>query len=371
MGPCIRASVGLAAVLGALLLWSPRTQENKTVFTHIEPAPYTPPPRDTDAAFSPSPLELPPQAIAAPGLQKVDSDLCVVVISYNKNHRILMNAKQTWLSTTKHFFFSDKPAPQLPTTVIPNHPGQVRKDWSGNNPGDFRWLSAVLHANQSCRPYKWMLLADDDTYFVLPPLKAFVSKLDSSLPYYLGMAHPPMSHNHAVCYGPKKRRFQKSATCCLTTDSVCWTLPGQPALKPDFCPVAPCSKWPESYCKIMQPPVQPFARNETETRQLAPFWHYGGAGAIVSVAALDLIPEHRWRECAQKLVCGGGDRRFATCMLLLGNLTVTDGTAYGMSAKIPQSITKSLRGGSISFHHVSGRLAERVWRTETKLGMLP
>lgn len=34
---------------------------------------------------------------------------------------------------------------------------------TGNNAGEYRWVPAAHHANASCRPYKWLLVADDDS----------------------------------------------------------------------------------------------------------------------------------------------------------------------------------------------------------------
>ena len=70
-------------------------------------------------------------------------DICVVIISYEKRHRQLAHARDTWLNGVKHFFYSNKATKSVPTVAFENHPGKAHSHWTGNNAGDYRWCVCV------------------------------------------------------------------------------------------------------------------------------------------------------------------------------------------------------------------------------------
>mmetsp|Transcript_17275 Transcript_17275/g.30828 ORF Transcript_17275/g.30828 Transcript_17275/m.30828 type:complete len:409 (-) Transcript_17275:708-1934(-) len=280
-------------------------------------------------------------------------DICVVMISYEKRHRQLQQFKETWLNGVKHFFYSNKATKALPTYAFENHPGQAHVHWTGNNAGDYRWIPALHHANISCRPYKWMLLADDDSYMVLPNVLKFLTSKDHTVPLYLGFAHPPArGHKGAFCKGYKKR-LKEPLTCCLTLDKPCY-VPANRSTEP-ACPVS-----------LMEDKVH-WARvkkGEPEHEQtMSMFWHFGGACAIFSQGLFNIMPERPWLDCGMRTVCGGGDKRTASCIWNTAGLAITDiswaGLTQGQFGKPRAAVKKFL-----SFHRITPAMAAQLYNAE-------
>eukprot|EP00668_Euglena_longa_P000316 GGOE01000412.1.p1 GENE.GGOE01000412.1~~GGOE01000412.1.p1 ORF type:complete len:356 (+),score=81.16 GGOE01000412.1:172-1239(+) len=287
------------------------------------------------------------------------SDICVIVLSYEKRHPQLIHARDTWLKGVKHFFYSNKGNPSIPTIPLENHPGQAHVHWTGNNAGEYRWVPALHHANISCRPYKWLLVADDDSYLVLPGVLRFLQGKRHDLPLYLGYPHPPArGHKGAQCKGPRRRKKDHDfASCCVGLTQPCWVTSNRTT---EECAVGHMADGVH---------YQRVRRGEPEVRQpLAPYWHYGGACAMISVGLMDMVPGEPWLECGRRTVCAGGDRRLGSCIWVLAHIGVTDITSAGLTqGKFgnPRNAVSKL----LSFHRITPSMARQLYNSELQAGM--
>eukprot|EP01006_Ploeotia_vitrea_P064347 TRINITY_DN87621_c0_g1_i1.p1 TRINITY_DN87621_c0_g1~~TRINITY_DN87621_c0_g1_i1.p1 ORF type:complete len:407 (+),score=26.95 TRINITY_DN87621_c0_g1_i1:58-1278(+) len=283
-----------------------------------------------------------------------EDDLCVAMISFSGHHKLLSQLRNSWLSGVKSFLYSNKKAGGI--TVIPDHPGKMHQDYSGNNPGDYRWVFSVHHANTSCRPFKWLLVADDDTYMVTSSLRSLLTGLDHNMPWYLGWPHPPTHGRASHCLGGKKRKEAEDPFCCGDVSEPCWIKNmSKWAAAETPCPISPYKGLDNVFARAK--------KNATWQQPLAPFWHYGGAGAIVSVGLLDRIAADDFLSCGQRTVCAGGDRRLGSCLGLHGGVGITNFVWAGLSDGGFVNPAKALRKYT-TFHRINPRQAQAAFQAE-------
>uniref|UniRef100_A0A7S4CAA2 N-acetylgalactosaminide beta-1,3-galactosyltransferase n=1 Tax=Eutreptiella gymnastica TaxID=73025 RepID=A0A7S4CAA2_9EUGL len=283
------------------------------------------------------------------------SDICIVVMTFSGHHRWTQKTDASWLRHTRHFFVGDVAYDNPSTIAVPKPPGHQ----GGNNPSEHRWIPAVSHANATCRPFKWLLLVDDDTYLVMSNMRKVLFKQDPQLPWYLGYAHPPVKGKkfHAACLKAAARKRSTKPSCCFS-----------PAGGP--CHADASYQDAGKPCYVHRRADGHYAMrkthdNDTTVYPTAAFWHYGGAGSALSVGLLDSISHQDWLECGRIMVCEGGDKRVGTCIQNLANITITN--LKGLSSHLPLHPLSQLLPEALSWHKVEPLMAREFYRMEKKI----
>ena len=98
------------------------------------------------------------------------------------------------------------------------------------------------------------------------------------------------------------------------------------------------------------------------------YWHFGGACAMFSAGLFDAIPAEPWLDCGRKTVCGGGDKRTASCVWNLAHVAITDvswaGLSQGQFGKAHAAIKKFM-----SFHRITPTMASKLYSAELSAHM--
>jgi len=156
------------------------------------------------------------------------------------------------------------------------------------HPGDYRLAHTPLTAHGRNK-YKWMLYGDDDTLWLMDAVARLVEPFDHTMPVMLSdnfwkcMGSTYISHGMRVCYD----RNQDVPRC-----SACHG-PHVPGLVRG----CPCRS-PEDTCEANLPPTlylkDDMEKNFSYTKEKCVageyrFHHFGGAGLILSVAAVEAL----------------------------------------------------------------------------------
>ena len=280
--------------------------------------------------------------------------LAVGIISHSGNHARLHEAKNTWLKSESCLFFSNQSDIELRTIVIPDD-AQLADDPLHNNPGEARFVPALLYLIHAI-PADWYILADDDTYIFFDSLREALSVFDSQDKHFLGQLSqiPFGSCEGSNCWIPL-RSMDKIVMQPLPLMKWCSAHPhvGCPVASIEgvgsWCEVIPNQSMPYGYS--VSGGFLPRVRNTllaagighqsrsskdrnggllseslpaphavgTSDFPLA-IWPVGGQGMIMSAGLLSSLRGSDWRECVQKLRCGPGDMRLASCIARFGNV---------------------------------------------------
>lgn len=127
-----------------------------------------------------------------------------------------------------------------------------------------------------------------------------LSGLNVSLPYVLGIPTPP----ELGCREPM---------CCALGPRPC-ALPGGAPSAEETDAIGYCPSCRRRACRA-DGASDP--RGTASYRWTVPF-AYGGAGVVVSRAALLALSDDEWRDCRDRNVCGHGDLRLAACLFSKG-----------------------------------------------------
>ena len=309
------------------------------------------------------------QSAALYSLSSTVRTLCVVIITYDKHHELIAQARKTWLRGVKTVVYSNKEDASAGTSYAPDHWGTQNVHWQGNNAGDGRWLYALQYANTSCRPFSWMLLLDDDTYMVIPQVARFVQNLNFNTPLYLGL-----------CQGHCDCQFQEQTDvgdlgpfCCRSPASQCRTnrSSDQRCYTTRVTDADGNEHWVFDRQRWFHPETAPTGAPQLDFK-MPKTWHYGGAGAIISVGVFDVVPKDDWAACTRKTACSGSDVGVSGCILATANIALTDASQSGLTQRTPDLRSQSplwwVQQG-LSFHRVDSTAARKLFLAECSLGM--
>lgn len=281
-------------------------------------------------------------------------DLSVGLVGHSGALRRLAVARATWLRGEDARFFANVSDERFGELLVrlPDD-AQLADDPLHNNPGEARFVPALLFLTRYMRA-SWYLLGDDDSFFFLGRLRRELSRFDASERWFFGL--------------PSRQPFGRcdaSGACevplAVGPRRVAWPQPppGEPlrwcAARPQRrCPVAEVTGV-GAWCDVVRDPTMPYgyrvvggflpaareallavgvgsARSQAqrraatlaepvaapEARGRAEFplavWPVGGFGLIVSAGAADSLRPWQWQECVRKLRCGPGDMRLAACL---------------------------------------------------------
>ena len=139
--------------------------------------------------------------------------ILVVGLSYHANHVHLACSARTYYRGALRFFVSDVQDPAVPTVAYPDVAGER----STANGGDKRVLRGILHANSTfAGMFDWMLVGDDDTYFVLSNLVPILGYCACSflqpscfllLPYHTAHSSRMGAWANGGEWGPRTKRW--------------------------------------------------------------------------------------------------------------------------------------------------------------------
>ena len=283
--------------------------------------------------------------------------LAIGIVSHSGNHPRLLEAKNTWLAKESFLFFSNESDTTVGTIFVPDD-GQLADDPLHNNPGEARFVPALLYLTQAIRA-EWYILADDDTFIFFESLREALSAFNSKDQYFLGQPSqiPFGSCEESKCWIPL-RSMGKTVTQPLPLVNWCSAIPGGrcpvSALEVgEWCEVVPNKSMPYGYeviggflprvrnallkagighesrsckrdqgCQRSDLLSQPLSAPRIEGTSDFPLavWPVGGQGMIISAGLIDSLKGSDWRECLQKLRCGPGDMRLASCIARFANV---------------------------------------------------
>jgi hypothetical protein len=245
---------------------------------------------------------------------------------------------------------------------------------------------------------QWVFVSDADTYFNLPRTLQVLSFLDPSRPYFLGMVHPEAAGRciegampamqkrglmnccpnlfevHGLGGGggaggggaasgllSARQRAASVEECTCSGHSLEAALHTEPAV----CPVRHRQPSTDGANEVY-PWVWIGNHRRNESEKYYPFthtWAYGGAGMIFSAGLLRALPPGALTECIERLVCEGTDRRLTGCLLKYGfGVSHLDGLGAGdVHAALA---AHRQQPEALSFHHMTGELAERLFALE-------
>lgn len=184
-----------------------------------------------------------------------------------------------------------------------------------NYPGDLRAALMPMLAYKAMQhiPFKWLLYADDDTFFFMDNVKRHLEDYDHTLPIvltdHLMPGHPITKPRCLPCHLSSEENEAIIANSSYMDP---------PKYRPYFgCPH--CT--PEHACRWY---------NESEGRRGSECksggWIYGGAGAILSRGLLDLMAKNfaGLERCCSNTKSLGGDITLAICLNDVFNISITD-----------------------------------------------
>ena len=280
--------------------------------------------------------------------------LAVGIISHSGNHARLHEAKNTWLKSESFLFFSNQSDVELRTIFIPDDV-ELADDPLHNNPGEARFVPALLYLMHAI-PADWYVLADDDTYIFFDRLREALSAFDSQDKHFLGQLSqiPFGSCEGSNCWIPL-RSMEKIVMQPLPLLRWCSAHPhvGCPVASIEgvgsWCEVIPNQSMPYGYSvsggflprvrnTLLEAGIGHQSRSSKDRKGgllseslPAPYvagtsdfplaiWPVGGQGMIMSAGLLGSLRGSDWRECVQKLRCGPGDMRLASCIARFGDV---------------------------------------------------
>ena len=281
--------------------------------------------------------------------------LAIGIISHSGNHARLLEAKNTWLEKESFLFFSNQSDAKVGTVYVPDDQ-QLADDPLHNNPGEARFVPALLYLTQAISA-DWYILADDDTFIFLDNLREVLSTFNSNDKYFLGQPSqiPFGSCQESKCQIPL-RISDKTLMQPLPLLNWCSAVPGRlcPVASLEvgaWCEVLPNQSMPYGYrvsggflpgvrnallqagighesqsCKrhpkasAVLPHALPAPNIEGNSDFPLAVWPVGGQGMIISAGLVHSLHGSDWRECVQKLRCGPGDMRLASCLARFANV---------------------------------------------------
>eukprot|EP00438_Fugacium_kawagutii_P033724 Skav220004 [mRNA] locus=scaffold947:110760:111875:+ [translate_table: standard] len=322
--------------------------------------------------------------------------LAIGIISHSGNHARLLEAKKTWLANESVLFFSNQSDDNVDAIYIPDDT-QLADDPLHNNPGEARFVPALLYLSQAI-PADWYVLADDDTFLFLENLRQVLSAFDSQEKHFLGRPSqiPFGSCEESKCWVPL-RSNQKVVIKPLPLLNWCSAIPGQ--LCPvgsiegvgAWCQVVPNQSTPYGYevtggflprvrnallragighesgsskkdRKVSSLLSQPLPAPQIEGDSDFPLavWPVGGQGMIVSAGLTGSLRGSDWRECVQKLRCGPGDMRLASCIARFANVGLA--TLEGLGTSLSRHPTTNHEALQLTQSLSKKWLAKGDWR---------
>ena len=110
----------------------------------------------------------------------------VVVVTTEHNHHHVKCSADTYYRSVLRFHMSNASDPRIPTV---GYPDQRVRDRATAHAGEKRVPAGVLHANSTYGgQFDWMLIGDDDTYFVLSNLVPLLGCLPHTSALFIGNA---------------------------------------------------------------------------------------------------------------------------------------------------------------------------------------
>jgi hypothetical protein len=302
---------------------------------------------------------LPPFEFGRLGL----SDLLVVLNGYERADWWLAVYEETWLKGVRHLWMTTANRTLQPANMIF---AAVQSEAENNryNENDIGFPIGVAAARRIYYPdFKWLLLGDADTYFVLPALLPMLSVLDHTKPQWIGNVHPPGSRCDAT-----------SSTACCDRLNVTCRLPEKLNATVDWCAISDRQgNWPDLDHVALGAHPFPFVRNQSGGLPLYPLpprWTWGGGGTVLSVALVGVLSQRDWDMCAATMKCGGTDIRIAACLNLhgFGPQRCDNFGGWELPRVLNASDNYTFPGsGMLSGHRLSGRNAGGFFAAEERL----
>jgi hypothetical protein len=178
-------------------------------------------------------------------------------------------------------------------------------------PGDYRYAHAPLTAH-AWKKYKWMLYGDDDTMWIMDSVARFLEPFDHTIPVML-------SDNFWKCMG-KTYITQGARVCYDRNQDVPRCSPCHGPLVPGLARGCPC-RTPQDACAASLPPTLYWRDGIEKNFSYVPekciageyrYHHYGGAGLILSVAAVEelVAQKEEYNKCVLKYRSRGSESTF-------------------------------------------------------------
>lgn len=274
-------------------------------------------------------------------------DFLFVVVSLSNVFHERKHVFMQWLPSVPHVVYTDKPVNDTGLNV---RVFQYREDnmtdrninWMGHTIVDRLVPLAIYEANLTFYgTFKWLFMVDDDTIFFPKVLQHILSKVNHKLPLFLGQR---VGWRDTFCQTADQRRLNPFS-CCTDWKRPCRTRwsPASDCTTPNFgvhaqsrdvclplMPPFPTDGVPDGTCRGCFCPVT--RRDDGRfrldmvngTASLVPAFGfpYGGVGMVLSKGLLKKMPSDKWKDCAEKLQCGPGDFRTATCVQNTGNIAM-------------------------------------------------
>lgn len=322
------------------------------------------------------------QRVRTPSTPPREDFFVVVQRGYAAALKDYVLAKSTWLAGIHSVFITDEPVNatmgELGVVYVAPEPLTHVK---ARFPTDHFMLEGILAAQQRFRGlYKWMLVGDADTFFLLGNTYTRLLPEDHTQPLFFGMVHPPACSRCSCVqpYTPNVAPFccpeapQGSAKPCNVSATY-----RQPNRK-DFpvCSIRACDPAVDGTCTPNQPWVWGGMEGKNDPYALPSVWPFGGAGVILSAGLVESVGDAAIRECAEKIVCFGCDVRVAICLYDSG-IALTHMEGLHDNAGVWQngfSLSGNLQRENnilppLSYHHVHDVWISQLWEAEISLNM--
>lgn len=228
---------------------------------------------------------------------------------------------QTWLRGLPFVYVPDEPVGKYRKNYRPIHVGESGRDGLWNRVVDSNMLWAVHIANATFPDVAWIFVVDSDTFVFPKTVEDYARIYDPSRPVILAWSSPGWTRgfwasktstyidcaNAPTCpnSGKKDGSHPWSHDCCMC--------PVRRADERDYCfnATSPC---PTNHKGRPRIPYVLDWQNGKAHYAAPPYGLFGGTGILIAKSLLNQISSEDWVKCTEKMVCGPGDARLATCI---------------------------------------------------------
>ena len=173
---------------------------------------------------------------------------------------------------------------------------------------DANMLWGAYEANLTYPDSKWIFIIDSDALVFERSISSRIEGQDWRKPVAMGVYADLTDY-------PKLRppeNFVRDDSFDCATAPVCKATLAEDFQKADDCCACPTRKSDEGRWELASPDKGGKAVYRAPTGFI-----YGGTGFLLSRGLMDAIPASKWKECAERLVCGSGDWRLQACITSL------------------------------------------------------